>query len=261
MDADALATAIAEDRAAGIRPLAVVATVGTTSTTAIDPVPRIAEICEREGIWLHVDAAYGGPAAIVPEMRWILDGTKRAHSIVVNPHKWLFVPMDCSILYTKRPELVRGAFSLTPEYLTTTDGDVKNLMDYGVSLGRRFRALKLWFVLRYFGVDGITHRLREHLRLARLFATWVDDAHDFQRLAPVRFSVVVFRSTPEGLSEEQTDAHNAALMERLNATGEVFISHTRAKGRYALRVAIGNIRTAEEHVRRTWELLQEFARA
>jgi aromatic-L-amino-acid/L-tryptophan decarboxylase len=261
MDADALATAIAEDRAAGIRPLAVVATVGTTSTTAIDPVPRIAEICEREDIWLHVDAAYGGPAAIVPEMRWILDGTERAHSIVVNPHKWLFVPMDCSILYTKRPELVRGAFSLTPEYLTTTDGDVKNLMDYGVSLGRRFRALKLWFVLRYFGVDGITYRLREHLRLARLFATWVDDAHDFQRLAPVRFSVVVFRSTPERLSEEQTDAHNAALMERLNATGEVFISHTRAKGRYALRVAIGNIRTAEEHVRRTWDLLQEFARA
>jgi aromatic-L-amino-acid decarboxylase len=261
MDAEALDRAIAEDRAAGWRPLAVVATVGSTSTTAIDPVPRIAETCERENIWLHVDAAYGGPAAIVPEMRWILDGVEHAHSIVINPHKWLFVPMDCSVLYTRRPELIRGAFSLTPEYLTTTDGsDVKNLMDYGVSLGRRFRALKLWFVLRYFGVDGITQRLREHLRLARLFATWIDDARDFERLAPVKFSVVVFRSTPAGMSEAQLDAHNADLMEKLNATGEVFISHTRAKGRYALRVAIGNIRTAEEHVRRTWELLQEFAR-
>ncbi len=262
MDADALAAAIAEDRAAGIRPLAVVATVGTTSTTAIDPVPRIAEICEREGLWLHVDAAYGGPAAIVPEMRWIMDGAERAHSIVINPHKWLFVPMDCSILYTKRPELMRAAFSLTPEYLTTTDSsDVKNLMDYGVSLGRRFRALKLWFVLRYFGVEGIAQRLREHLRLARLFATWVDDSGDFERLAPTRFSVVAFRSTPAGMSEEQLDAHNAQLMEKVNATGEIFISHTRAKGRFALRVAIGNIRTTEEHVRRTWDMLQEFARA
>jgi aromatic-L-amino-acid decarboxylase len=263
MDVEALARAMAADRDRGARPLAVVATVGTTSITAVDPVPAIAAICEREQCWLHVDAAFAGTAAVVPEMRWALEGVERADSIVVNPHKWMFVPLDCSALFTRRPEVLRRAFSLTPEYLTTSLGDdVFNLMDYGVSLGRRFRAIKLWFVIRYFGAAGIRARIAEHIRLGQLFARWVDRSPDFERLAPAPFSVVVFRWHPAGLDDEpELDRANADLLERLNATGEVFLSHTRAKGRYALRLAIGNIRTQEEHVRRAWELLRELAGA
>jgi aromatic-L-amino-acid decarboxylase len=256
----ALAAAIAEDRAAGIRPLAVVATVGTTSTTGIDPVPEIAAICERENLWLHVDAAYGGAAALLPEMQWIMDGCDRAHSIVINPHKWMFVPMDCSVLYTRRPDLLRRAFSVVPEYLTTSLGDdVHNLMDYGVSLGRRFRSLKLWFVLRYFGSEGIARRIREHIRLAQEFASWVDAEPGFERVAPTRFSVVVFRHTPARMDATQTDAHNMRLLERVNATGEIFVSHTRAKNRQALRLAVGNIRTTDVHVRQAWDLIRQSA--
>ncbi|HEX7119913.1 MAG TPA: pyridoxal-dependent decarboxylase [Longimicrobiales bacterium] len=260
MDVEALERAIAEDRERGFRPLAVVATVGTTSTTAIDPVPAIAAVCEREGVWLHVDASYGGALAVVPERRAVLAGCERADSIVVNPHKWLFTPIDCSALYTRRPDVMRAAFSLVPEYLKTTEApEVRNLMDYGVALGRRFRALKLWFVLRYFGAQGIADRLREHLRLAAEFASWVDAAEDFERLAPVPMSVVVFRYHPPGLDEAELETRNAALLERLNATGEVFLSHTRVDGRYALRLAIGNLRTTEAHVRRAWELMRELA--
>jgi aromatic-L-amino-acid/L-tryptophan decarboxylase len=243
MDPAALARAIAEDRARGVRPLAVVATGGTTGVTAIDPVPAIADVCEREGLWLHVDAAYGGSAAVIPEMRHILAGCERAHSLVVNPHKWLFTPIDCSALYTRRPDLLKRAFSVVPEYLTTAHGDeVKNLMDYGISLGRRFRALKLWFVLRWFGAEGIAERLRAHLRLAADFARWVDGEPGFERLAPVPFSVVAFRHAPGRLAGDEAalDAHNARLLERLNATGEVYLSHTRVRGRYALRLAVGN---------------------
>lgn len=258
LDPAALEAAIAEDRAAGIRPLAVVATVGTTSTTAVDPVHAIADICEREGLWLHVDAAYGGAAAILPEMRWIFDGCERADSLVTNPHKWLFTPVDCSTLFTRRPELLRRAFSLTPFYLTTAEGEeAVNLMDYGLALGRRFRALKLWFVLRYYGREGIQANLREHIRLARLFASWVDDAPDFERLAPTNFSVVVFRHHPPGHpGGEELDALNERLLQRVNASGEVFLSHTRVNGRYAIRLAIANLRTTEAHIRRAWELLR-----
>lgn len=261
LNVDALERAIAEDRAHGVRPVAVVATVGTTSTTAVDPVPAIAELCEREGMWLHVDGAYGGAIGAVPELRGMLAGCERADSFVVNPHKWLFTPIDCSVLYTRRPDVLRRAFSLTPEYLKTTEGEqARNLMDYGVALGRRFRALKLWFVLRYFGADGIAARLREHVRLAALFASWIDAADDFERLAPVPMSVIVFRSRPHGLDDEAAlDEHNARLLERVNATGEMFISHTRIGGRYALRLAIGNIRMAEPHVRRAWELIRQMA--
>lgn len=257
LDPGALEAAIAEDRAAGIQPLAVVATVGTTSTTAVDPVPAIADICEREGMWLHVDAAYGGAAAVLPEMRWVLDGCERADSLVVNPHKWLFTPVDCSALFTRRPDVLRRAFSLTPFYLTTAEGDEAiNLMDYGAALGRRFRALKLWFVLRYYGRQGIQAILREHIRLARLFASWVDDAPDFERLAPTDFSVVVFRCHPPGHpGGEELDALNERLLERVNASGEVFLSHTRVNGRFAIRLAVGNLRTGEAHIRRAWELL------
>ncbi len=260
MDVAALERAIAEDRATGIRPLAVVATVGTTSTTSVDPVGPIADLCEREGIWLHVDAAYAGAATLVPGMEGVLEGCGRAHSVVMNPHKWLFVPIDCSALFTRRLDLFRRAFSLVPEYLTTTTGEeALNLMDYGVALGRRFRALKLWFVLRWFGAEGIGARLAEHIRLARLFAGWVDASPRFERLAPTPFSVVVFRSHPPGCDDEaELEILNAGLLERVNATGEVFLSHTRAKGRYALRLAVGNLRTREHHVRRAWELLDSL---
>lgn len=262
MDPRALAAAIEGDRSRGLRPLAVVATVGTTGVTAIDPVPTIADLCEREGLWLHVDGAYGGSAAVVPELRHVLDGAERADSIVVNPHKWLFVPIDCSAAYTRHPAVLRQAFSLTPEYLKTGEAEVTNLMDYGVSLGRRFRSLKLWFVLRYFGREGIVEALREHVRLARQFADWVDEATSFERLAPVPFSVVAFRLHPPGEDDEaRLDALNEALLQRVNRSGEVFLSHTRVRGRYTLRLAIGNLRTEEAHVRRAWELLQEAARS
>lgn len=259
LDVGALEAAVAKDRARGVRPLAVVATAGTTSTTSLDPLAEIADVCARESMWLHVDAAYGGAAGAVPELRRLLEGWERADSIVVNPHKWLFVPIDCSALFTRRPDVMREAFSLVPEYLRVPEAEmeVTNLMDYGVALGRRFRALKLWFVLRYFGAEGIAARLRAHIALARRFATWVDEAEDFERLAPCPLSVVVFRHHPAGLEDEAAlETHNARLLERVNATGEVFLSHTRAKGRYGLRLAVGNLRTGEEHVRRAWELIQ-----
>ncbi len=252
-----LRQAIRQDRARGFHPLAVVATVGTTGVTAVDPVPAIADICQQEGVWLHVDAAYGGSAAVVPELRHVLDGCDRADSLVLNPHKWLFVPIDCSAAYTRHPAVMRQAFSLTPEYLQTGVADVTNLMDYGVSLGRRFRSLKLWFVLRYFGRSGIAAALREHVRLAAEFARWVSDAPDFELLAPVPFSVVAFRYHPPGEDdEERLDGLNQALLDRVNESGEVFLSHTRVAGRYAIRLAIGNLRTTEDHVRAAWRLLQ-----
>jgi aromatic-L-amino-acid decarboxylase len=230
---------------------AVVATVGTTSTTSVDPVPEIAALCLKAGVWLHVDAAYAGSAAVCPEHRWALDGCERADSLVVNPHKWLFTPVDCSCLYTRRPEVLRDAFSLVPEYLRTSDEDVTNLMDYGPALGRRFRALKLWAVLRCYGREGLQALIREHVRLARLFASWLDGTPGWEIVAPYPFSVVCFR-------REGSDEENEALLERVNASGEVFLSHTRLDGRYVLRLAVGNMRTTEVDVRRAWELLQSL---
>lgn len=259
MRPDALAAAIAEDRAAGWVPLAVVATVGTTSSTSVDPVPKIAEVCRRESIWLHVDAAYAGVAAMVPGYEWILAGSERADSLVVNPHKWLFTPFDLSVFYCRHMDVVRAAFALTPEYLKTAEAaPVHNLMDTGIQLGRRFRALKLWMVLRHFGANGLRARLAEHMRLARLFAGWVDADPEFERLAPVPFSVVCFRAR-RGWAEPETDAFNERLLESVNATGEMFVSHTRLGGRYAIRLAIGNLHTTETHVARAWDLLKAHA--
>jgi len=260
MQTAALARAITEDRAAGFTPFAVTATVGTTSTTSIDPVPAIADVCAREGLWLHVDTAYAGSAAAVPELRWVLAGCERADSLVVNPHKWMFVPVDLSVLYTRRPEVVRQAFSVLPEYLKTAeDAEAPNLMDYGVSLGRRFRALKLWMVIRAFGAEGIAARLREHVRLAGLFRALVEADPGFEIAAPAPLSVVCFRARFSGNSPEEQDRRNAEMMEAVNATGEAYLSHTRLKGRTVLRLAVGNLRTEERHVRRAFELLQEAA--
>jgi aromatic-L-amino-acid/L-tryptophan decarboxylase len=230
---------------------AVVATVGTTSTTSVDPVPEIAAACERSGTWLHVDAAYAGSAWVCPELRWSQAGVDRADSLVVNAHKWLFTPMDCSLLWTRRPDDFRRAFSLVPEYLRTRD-EAESLSDYGPALGRRFRSLKLWAVLRCYGREGLQARIREAIRLAALFEGWVRDEPGWQLCAPRRFSVVCFR-------REATDEENEALLERVNRTGEIFISHTRLNGRYVLRLAVGNERTAEADVRRAWDVLQSVA--
>jgi aromatic-L-amino-acid decarboxylase len=259
---DALRAAIAADVAAGHRPMAVVATVGTTSTSSVDPVAAIVPVARDFGCWMHVDAAYGGPAAIVPELRWLLDGVDGADSLVVNPHKWLFTPVDCSVLYTKRPDVLKGAFSLVAEYLRTRDDDaVVNLMDYGFQLGRRFRSLKLWMVLRAFGAEGIAERLRHHCELAREFAGMLHFEGAWEIAAPVPLSLVCFRHVPAGTDEGTRDALNLAILEHVNASGTALLSHTKLDGRVVLRLAIGNVRTQREHVERTFEALRTAARA
>jgi len=267
MDAAALAQAIAEDTRDGLRPFCVVATVGTTSTTSIDPVNAIADICERHELWLHVDAAYAGSAGVVPELRpHVLAGCERADSLTTNPHKWLFTPFDLSVLYCRRMDVLHSAFSLIPEYLRAPEAEsigVQNGSEYGVQLGRRFRALKFWMILRYFGHEGLAARIREHCRLAQLFASWVADSPNWELLAPVPLSVVCFRACPPKEDETETqraarlDALNEQLMSNANATGGVFISHTRLRDQFTLRLAVGNIRTTEEHVRGAWQLLNE----
>ncbi len=260
MRADALRDAVAADVRAGHRPIAVVATVGTTSSTSIDPVAEVADICAEHGLWLHVDAAYGGAAAVVPELRGVVDGCERADSLVVNPHKWLLTPIDCSLLYTARPADMRAAFSVVPEYLRSSEDDVVNLMDYGVALGRRFRSLKLWMVLRAYGADGLAAIVAGHVELARRLEAAVGAEPGWELLAPVPFSTVCFRYRPDGVDDEaELRRCNEAILERVNATGRALISHTQLKGRYALRVAIGNASTTAEHVDRAWDLLREAA--
>ncbi|MBW7932353.1 MAG: amino acid decarboxylase [Gemmatimonadaceae bacterium] len=257
---DMLTRAIQADRAQGFRPIAVVATAGTTSMTSVDPIDDIATICQRESLWLHVDGAYGGSALSVPELRPLFKGLDRADSVVVNPHKWLFTPMDCSVLFTRQPKVLRRAFSLVPEYLTTSEGDeALNYMDYGLQLGRRFRALKLWMVVRAFGADGIADRIRYHCQLAQRFAEHVRAAGDgWSVCAPVPFSTVCFRHVPAGETDEtEIAAHNAAIMARVNESGDIFISHTKLGDQYVLRVAIGNLRTTEATIDRAWELIRD----
>ncbi len=255
MIADELAAAIDEDIENGFVPICVIPTIGTTSTSSVDPVDAVADICEKYGIWMHVDAAYAGPASIIPEYRKYFAGWERADSIVVNPHKWLFTPFDLSVLYCKDLESLKRAFSLIPEYLRTNDETVKNGMDYGIQLGRRFRALKLWFVLRYFGRVGIIARLREHCRLARLFASWVEESEDFEVMAPVPFSLVCFRACPRGVSD--LDAFNEQIMNEINASGAAYLSHTKLHGKFTLRMSVGSIRAEERHIQKTWNLIKD----
>jgi aromatic-L-amino-acid decarboxylase len=230
---------------------AVVATVGTTSSTSVDPVGAIADACERDGVWLHVDAAYAGSAMICPEFRWAFAGVDRADSVVVNPHKWLLVPQGCSALWTRRPDAFREAFSLVPEYLRTRDS-VVSFSEYGPELGRRFRALKLWAVLRCYGAEGLRARIRESVRLAALFESWVRAEPGWELAAPRPFSVVCFRRSG-------TDEENEALMRRVNDRGEIFISHTKLDGRFVLRLAVGNEPTTETDVQLAWRALREAA--
>jgi aromatic-L-amino-acid decarboxylase len=265
MDLNSLKLAVQHDRSAGYLPLAVVATVGTTSAAAVDPVPEIAAFCRAEKIWLHVDAAYGGAMALLPEGRHLMEGVAGADSVVVNPHKWLFVPLDFSTLYTIHPQLLRQVFSLVPEYLS---GDAEqseiNYMDYGIQLGRRFRALKAWMVFSAFGETGLIARIREHIRLARLFATWVENDSDFELLAPVQMGVVCFRAVTEENEHddllEGTNELSRSVVKSVNASGRAYLTHTILGQKVAMRVAIGNVLTTERHLADVFELIKEKVR-
>lgn len=257
MDPAALRTALEEDRARGARPVAVVATLGTTSSGALDPVGQIADVAAEFDTWLHVDAAYGGPAAMLPELEHHFRGWERADSLVLNPHKWLFTPLDCSALYCGKPDVLKRAFSIVPEYLRTAEtGRARDLMDYGTSMGRRFRALKLWFVLRWFGREGLQQVLRGHLALATWLAGRVRETPGWELSAPVHLGLVCLRHVPAGASDDEVDDINARIMARVNRSGEAFLSHTRLQGRFVIRVAIGSVRTTNAHVARVWELLR-----
>ena len=269
MKSEDLESAIEEDRARGFWPFCVVATLGTTSSTSVDPVGTIAEICQRAGLWLHVDAAYGGAAAIAPEHRRAFEGWERADSIVINPHKWLFTPFDASLLLFRRGEVFRDAFSLASDYLTASQtSGVHNYNEYGIQLGRRFRALKVWMLVRYFGADGLIARIREHCRQAGELASWIDADPDWQRLAPVPFSTVCLRYRPASFRGREDDPEvrtkldqwNEEILERVNRTGRIYLSGSRLRERFTIRVALGNPRTTPEHVARAWELLRAAGR-
>jgi aromatic-L-amino-acid decarboxylase len=209
-------------------------------------------------VWLHVDGAYAGVAAMVPELRYIMEGVDQADSLVMNPHKWLFTPVDCSCFYTRHPDILKRAFTLVPDYLVTGVGDeAVDFMNYGVQLGHRFRALKLWAVMRAFGSDGLASALRQHCALASQFAGWVESEPNWQVVAPVPLSVVCFRYSPPGVSSEAADALNMSILDTVNRSGRVYLSHTKLGGRVVLRLAIGNVRTEEFHVAEAWKLLRE----
>lgn len=256
---DKLEEALAKDREAGVVPACVVATVGTTSSGAIDPLRPIAEICRRHGVWLHVDAAWAGTAALLPEKRWILDGAETADSLVFNPHKWMLTNFDCSAYFVRDPGALVRAFEIHPEYLKTgVDAKVRNYRDWGIQLGRRFRALKLWFVVRSYGVEGLQAMVREHLRLAALVRDWVEADPRFELLAPVELGLVCFRLN-DGRDEEGLEVLNRRLLERVNASGSVFLSHTTLRGKFTVRLVVGQRTTEERHVRNAWDVLSATA--
>ena len=258
---EALERAIAMDLAQRLRPACVVATVGSTSSTAIDPVPAIAEICRRHGAWLHVDAAYAGPAAIVPELQWVLDGVAGADSLVLNPHKWLLTNFDCSAYYVRDPDALLRTFQASPEYLRTPyDPVVVNFRDWGIPLGRRFRALKLWFVLRSYGVEGLQAMIRRHVALARELEGWIRAHPAFEVAAPVPLGLVCFRHVRSGVTDEELDRLNQRLLDRVNASRRVFLTHTRLRGRFTIRLVVGQRTTQREHVAEAWRLIRDAAR-
>lgn len=260
MRPEKLEEAIIEDTKRGIRPACVVGTLGTTSSTAVDPLRPIGEICQKHGIWFHVDAAFAGTAAILPEKRWILDGIEYVDSFVFNPHKWMLTNFDCSAYYVRDPEALVRTFEIHPEYLKTrVDTQVRNFRDWGIQLGRRFRALKLWFVLRFYGLEGLQKIIREHIRLAEMFKGWVEKHPLFELMAPVPFSLVCFRLN-DGRGEEELEVLNRALLDRINKTGRLFLTHTSLGGKFVLRMAIGSRLTQEKHVRIAWEMMEAAAK-
>lgn len=255
-----LEDAIKEDISNGWKPFCVVATVGTTSTTSIDPVEEIAIIAQEYNLWLHIDSAYAGVSALIPEMKWITKGWDKADSLVINPHKWMFSPADLSVYFTRKPEILKHAFSLSAEYLKTNqDDEVENLMDYGIQLGRRFRSLKLWFIIRYFGVDGISSRIKNHISLAKDFASWIDADPSFERMAASFFSTVCFRFNPGNLSDDELNELNGKLLNKINSTGKLFLSHTKLKGKFVIRLTIGSIRQERRHIVEAWQLIKQVA--
>ncbi len=249
--------AITEDRENGWLPCCVAATVGTTSTTSVDNVDEIGTICNEEGIWLHVDAAYAGTAAILPEMQWIFKGIEKADSLVINPHKWMFTPIDLSLFLTKKPDMLKRAFSLSADYLTVEKEGTTNFMNYGIPLGRRFRSLKPWFIIRYFGVEGLQDRIREHIHLAKEFAGWIESHPDFERMAPTDFGVVCFRAVPKNVNDEyELNAFNEKLLDKINKSGKLLLSHTKLNGKYVIRISISGIRTSEQNVKYAQQLIE-----
>ena len=260
MDPECLDRRIEMDLAGGLVPCCISATVGTTSSTAVDPLVPIGEIAKRHGLWLHVDAALAGSAAIVPEHRWIFDGIEAADSLVFNPHKWLLTNFDCSAYFVRDPEHLQQTMAINPEYLRTKqDNRVNNFRDWGIPLGRRFRALKLWFVLRNYGAAGLRKMINEHIGLARDFGRWVDESQSWELLAPVPLNTVCFRWNPGGLDEDELESNNKVLLDRVNADGTTYLTHTKLRETYALRVAIGQTNTREKHVVQAWEKLNEVA--
>jgi aromatic-L-amino-acid/L-tryptophan decarboxylase len=256
-----LELAIKEDLSKGYKPFCVVATVGTTSTTSVDPVEDIANITEKYNLWLHIDSAYAGVTAMIPEMKWVTKAWDRADSIVINPHKWMFTPMDLSVYFTRKPEILKRAFSLSAEYLKTNqDNEVDNLMDYGIQLGRRFRSLKLWFIIRYFGVDGLSSRIKNHISLAKEFKDWIELEKDFEIMAPVRFSTICFRYKPKNKNEDELNILNENLLEKINASGKIFLSHTKLNGKFVIRLTIGSIRHEKRNVVDAWKLIKNLAK-
>ncbi len=254
-----LEEAILRDKAAGLQPAIAVATLGTTSSTAVDPLRATGEICARHGLWLHVDAAYAGTAAVCPENRWILEGAEYLDSFVFNPHKWMLTNFDCSAYFVKDPGVLLRTFEIHPEYLKTgVDPYVKNFRDWGIPLGRRFRALKLWFVIRSYGIEGLQAFVREHQRLARLLKGWIEAEPNFELLAPVPFGLVCFRWS-DGRNEDRVDAFNRELLRRLNASGRVGMTHTVLGGKFCLRLVVGSRLTEEHHVRLAWALIRKTA--
>ena len=251
---------IKEDISQGYKPFCIVATVGTTSTTSVDPVEEIANIAEKYNLWLHIDSAYAGVTAMIPEMKWITIGWNRADSLVINPHKWMFTPMDLSVFFTRKPDILKRAFSLSAEYLKTNqDSEVENLMDYGIQLGRRFRSLKLWFIIRYFGVDGLAERIKNHINLAKEFAGWIEQENDFEIMAPTPFSTVCFRFNHGNSSEDELNQLNEKLLEKINESGKIFLSHTKLNGKFVIRLTIGSIRHERRHIEDAWELIKSIA--